>query len=126
MKYLILITSNPAVSAHFAGLSDAERAVEFQAYFDIESDLEASGELVDSKAVDGDTQLVVTRGAEGPVVTPAPAGEADVATGYYLVDVVDEARAVAIAARFPEAAVAGGGVRVTRVWTQDDFDAAMG
>ncbi len=125
MKYLILITSNPAIGAHFAGLSDVEKAAEFQVYWDIESDLEASGELVDSKAVDGDTQLVVTRGADGPVVTEAPAGAADVVTGYYLVDVVDEARAVAIASRFPEAAVAGGGIRVTRVWTQDDFDAAM-
>lgn len=125
MKYLILITSNPAIDAHFAALDDDERRREFQLYWDIESDLEASGELVDSKAVDGDTQWIVTRGAGGPVVTEAPADAADVVTGYYLVDVADQARAAEIAARFPEAAVDGGGIRLTRVWTQDDFDAAM-
>ena len=125
MKYLLLITANPAINAHFAALSDEERQREFQLYWDIESDLEASGELVDSKAVDGDTQFVVTRGADGPTVTEAPAGDAEVVTGYYLVDVVDQARAAEIAARFPEAAVDGGGIRLTRVWTQDDFDAAM-
>lgn len=55
-----------------------------------------------------------------------PAGEADVVTGCCLVDVADHARAAEIAARFPEAPVDGGGVRVTRVRTQDDFDATMG
>ena len=125
MQYLILITSNPAISAHFAALDDDERRREFQLYWDIESDLQASGELVDSKAVDGDTQFVVTRGAHGAIATEVPAGDADVVTGYYLVDVADQARAAEIAARFPEAAVDGGGIRLTRVWTQDDFDAAM-
>lgn len=125
MKYLILVTANPAVTQHFAALSDDERRTEFQLYWDIESDLEASGELIDSKAVDGDRQLVVTRGEAGPVASPAPADGSEVVTGYYLVDVADEARAVEIAARFPEAGVAGGGVRVTRVWTSDDFSAAM-
>lgn len=57
MKYLILIISNPAITAHFAALSDDDRKREFQLYWDIESDLSASGELVDSKAVDGETQL---------------------------------------------------------------------
>ena len=125
MKYLILITSNAAVSAHFAALSDDERGREFQLYWDIESELEASGELVDSKAVDGDEQTIVTRSDEGVVATPAPDDGNDVVTGYYLVDVVDEGRAIEIAARFPEAAAAGGGIRVTRVWTQSDFDTAM-
>lgn len=65
------------------------------------------------------------RGAEGAITTPAPAGDAEVVTGYYLVDVAGEARAAEIAARFPEATVDGGGVRVARVWTQDDFDEVM-
>lgn len=125
MKYLILITSNAAIGAHFAGLSDEQRRQDFQIYWDVENDLTASGELVDSKAVDGDTQLIVSRGADGPTLTPAPSDGADVVTGYYLVDVADQSRAAEIAARFPEAAVAGGGVRLTRVWTQDDFDAEM-
>jgi hypothetical protein len=53
-------------------------------------------------------------------VPSSSAGE--VVTGYYLVDVADEARAIEVAARFPEAR-APGGIRVARNYTQDDFDA---
>ncbi|HYP73153.1 MAG TPA: YciI family protein, partial [Microbacterium sp.] len=94
---------------------------EFQLYWDIESDLDASGELVDSKAVDAASQQLVTRGPDGAVTSAT--SDAETVSGYYLVDVADAARAAEIAARFPEAAVSGGGVRVTRVWTQEDFDA---
>jgi len=121
MKYLILITANPAIDAHFAALPDDERKREFQLYWDIESDLDASGELVDSKAVDAASQQLVTRGPDGAVTSAT--SDAETVSGYYLVDVADAARAAEIAARFPEAAVSGGGVRVTRVWTQEDFDA---
>lgn len=58
-------------------------------------------------------------------MTEVSVGDAETVTGYYLVEVADQARAVDIAARFPEAAADGGGVRVARVWTQEDFDVAM-
>lgn len=123
MKYLILIQNNPAVTELFAGMSDEERAAAFQIYWDVESDLEGTGELVDSKAIDDTTQKFVTRGPDGPVTTDAPLPEiSDVVSGYYLVDVSDEQRAVQIAARFPEAAVAGG-IRLARTLIQEDFDA---
>jgi hypothetical protein len=123
MKYLILIHSNPAVVDLFARMTEDERRTAFQIYWDVESDLEQSGELVDSKALDESTQHLVKRGADGPIVTDARVpGTAEVVTGYYLVEVEDEARAIAIAAQFPEAAV-DGGMRVARVLTQEDFDA---
>lgn len=125
MKYLILIHSNPAVAELFAAMTDDERRAAFQIYWDVESDLEATGELVDSKALDDATQQSVLRGADGPIVTDAPLPETtEVVSGYYLVDVETPQRAHEIAARFPEAAVVGG-IRVGRVLTQEDFDAFM-
>lgn len=123
MHYLILIHNSPAVIDLFAKMSDEERAAAFQVYWDVESDLQATGELVDSKALDTDAQKQVTRGADGPVVTDAPLPElTEVVSGYYLVDVADEARAAEIAARFPEAVVPGG-MRIARIWTDADFAA---
>lgn len=62
---------------------------------------------------------------DGAVPTDSPLPElTEVVTGYYLVDVADEARAIAIGARFPEAAV-DDGIRVARTLTESDF-AGMG
>lgn len=123
MKYLILIQNNPAVIELLAGMTDDERSTAHQIYWDVEKELESTGELVDSKALDTGAQKLVSRGRLGPLVTDAPLPEVtEVVSGYYLVDVVDEARAAVIAARFPEAAVTGG-VRIARVWTEADFAA---
>ncbi|WP_137845144.1 YciI family protein [Microbacterium sp. 2FI] len=123
MQYLILIHNNPSVADMFAKMTDEERTAAYQVYWDVESDLEASGELVDSKALDDRTQQIVQRGSGGPVVTEAPLPETtEVVSGYYLVDVAAVERAHEIAARFPEAA-ASGGIRVARTLTQEDFDA---
>ena len=123
MKYVILIHNNAAVVDMFAAMTEEQRAAAYQLYWTIESDLEQSGELVDSKAVDDRTQKVVRRGLAGTVVSDAPAPEsADVVSGYYLVDVASADRAYEIAAQFPEAEVSGG-IRVARALTQEDFDA---
>ena len=123
MNYLILIYNNPGVVEMFAGMTDDERSAAYQIYWDVESELESTGELVDSKALDTGAQKLVSRGPHGPLVTDAPVpGVTEVVSGYYLVDVVDEARAAVIAARFPEAA-APDGVRIARVWTEADFAA---
>lgn len=122
MKYVILIQANAAVRELYAGFSDEQRAAAFQSYFDIEAQLQASGELVESKALDEQVQRIVTRGDSGPVVTDAPLAEVtELVSGFYLVDVVDEARAVAIGVQFPEAAV--GAIRVARTLTAEDFAA---
>src|SRR5690349_21026321 len=123
MKYLILIHNNPAVVELFAGMTDDQRSAAYQVYWDVQSELESSGELVDSKALDTGAQKLVSRGSDGPVITDAPLPEVtEVVSGYYLVDVADEARAAAIGAKFPEAAVTSG-IRVARVWTEADFAA---
>lgn len=123
MQYLILIHNNASVIDMFAAMSDEERAAAFQIYWDVDNDLEASGELIDSKAVDDRTQQIVQRGGEAPVISDAaPPESAEVVSGYYLVDVADVARAHEIAARFPEAQIPGG-IRVARTLTQEDFDA---
>lgn len=123
MKYLILIQNNPLVVGLFAKMTEEERTAAYQVYSDVESDLQASGELVDSKALDDRTQQNVQRGHGGTVVTDAPLPETtEVVSGYYLVDVADAERAHAIAVRFPEAAVPGG-IRVARALTQEDFGA---
>jgi hypothetical protein len=125
MKYIVLIQATGGTAELFSALDDDARTVEFQKYWDIEEALTASRELLDSKAVEPTEQRVVHRTAEGTVVTDAPPpAEASALSGYYLVDVADEQRAIEIAAQFPEAAVSGG-VRVARVWTAEDF-AAMG
>jgi hypothetical protein len=125
VRYMVLIQSNGATAELFSALDDDARKVEFQRYWDIEEALTASGELLDSKAVEPTDQRVVHRTADGVAVSDAPPPEAIPAlAGYYLVDVADEQRAIEIAAGFPEAAVAGG-VRVARVWTAEDF-AALG
>ena len=125
MQDLVLIQRNAAVVEMFAGTPDGERKAAFQTYWDVENDLIASGELVDSKAVDETTQRLVRRSPDGPVVTDRPPPEThDAVSGYSLVDVTDEERAVAIAARFPETAVEGG-MRVARVLTAEDFARVM-
>lgn len=123
MKYAILIHNNPAVAEMFSKMTTEQRAAAYQVYWDVESELEASGELVDSKALDDATQQVVLRTEHGWTVTAGPSPETtDVVGGYYLVDVTDVSRAYEIAARFPEAAVPGG-IRVARTLTQEDFNA---
>lgn len=123
MKYLILIYNNPSVVDLFATMTDEQRSAAYQSYWDIESELEGSGELVDSKALDDRTQRIVQRGPGAPVISDAPLPKTtEVVSGYYLVEVDGIERAQEIAARFPEAAVPGG-IRVARTLTQEDFDA---
>lgn len=123
MKFVVMIQSNPAVGELFSAMTDAERTAAFQIYWDVESDLEASGELIDSKAIDTNAQRNVTRLSDGRIdVGDLLPDTADHLSGYYLVEVENEARAFEIAARFPEAVVPGG-IRVARTYTQEDFDA---
>ena len=123
MNYVILIYNNPSVADLFAKLTDEERAAAYQVYWDVDDDLKASGEYIESQALDDRTQKVVHRGATGSLVTDAPLPETtEAVSGFYLVDVADADRAHEIASRFPEAG-APGGIRVARALVAEDFDA---
>lgn len=79
--------------------SEAFRA----AHGELVHELSASGELVDTHELLVDGARIVRTG-DGVSITDGPyAGSTEWVSGYYLVDVVDEARALRIAARFVEA-----------------------
>ena len=69
---------------------------------ELNRELAASGELVDSQglAFPDDAKIVCARPNGAPAVTDGPFPEAkEFLAGYWIVDVEDEARAIAIAAR---------------------------
>lgn len=103
MKYLLLIHNE--LAGLLDGLPAEQRDAYDRAHGALLADLAASGELVDSNELDIPTARLVRVDADGSVVvTDGPFTEGrEITGGYYLVDVVDEARATAIAARLAEA-----------------------
>jgi hypothetical protein len=100
MRYMILIHSNEAAEAVWRNGGkerlDAAHAAVFQ-------ELIASGELVDGNELSVDDVAVIGRHAGQPVTTRGPFTEgSEWIGGYYVVDVVDRDRAVAIASRLAE------------------------
>lgn len=100
MRYLLMIYNNDETVADFDG-PGAER---FDAvHRSLIEELSANGELVDTNPL-SHTGKVVRRREGTPEVTDGPYAETkEFVGGYYLVDVVDEERAVEVAARFREA-----------------------
>ena len=105
MKYLIQIYSNPESRAAWEGFSPEERAEGYAYYRAISEELVSSGELLASEPL-ADISLAkrVTKTDDGAVASDGPFAETkEMLAGFYLVDCDSEARAVEIAARFPEA-----------------------
>jgi hypothetical protein len=100
VEYLILIHNNAETEAAIQG----EAQEEFQrAHDDLQRELKASGELVETQILD-DAQARVVRTGEAPLVTDGPYAELrEWVGGYYRVDCADLDRAVEIASRFVEA-----------------------
>lgn len=100
MEYLILIYNNADTEAAITG----EAREEFQrAHDELQAELTASGELVETQILDERQARVVRTGAE-TLVTDGPYAELrEWVGGYYRVDCADLDRATAIAARFVEA-----------------------
>ncbi|BDZ52170.1 hypothetical protein GCM10025867_44110 [Frondihabitans sucicola] len=102
MKYLLLIHNTAAgdasLESHLGEPGDRD-----QAHARLCAELSASGELLDTSALEYDRTLV-RGGADGPrAVTDGPFTEArEIVGGYYLVDVASLDRAVEIAGRFVE------------------------
>ncbi|MET4782897.1 YciI family protein [Glaciihabitans sp. UYNi722] len=101
MKYMITIYNNDAANVAIEG-ADLE---EFrQVHDDIQAELRASGELVDSNELSVTDARVVRTGDGEITITDGPFTEgAEIVGGYYLVDVDGVDRAIEIAARFVEA-----------------------
>lgn len=122
MKYLILIHSNPESRAIWDSFSPADQQAGYATYAAIHAELEATGELIVAEALAA--PAVGKRiSTAGDVVTtmdgPYPEVK-ELVNGFYLVDCVDETRAVEIAAGFPESAF--GLIAVRPVMTLSDVD----
>ena len=106
MKYLILIYGNPRSREIWSGLSEEQRAAGLAAYRELTEELAESGELVVTEAL-ADVSLTqrVTARDGVALTTDGPFAEVkEHLAGFYLVDCASRDRAVAIAARIPEAA----------------------
>jgi hypothetical protein len=105
MKYLILIYSNPMSRELWGRFSQEERAEGLHAYEALTKELTASGELIVGEPL-ADPSLarrVVLRDGR-PVTTDGPFAEAkEHLAGFYVVECESHERAIAIAARVPEA-----------------------
>ncbi len=105
MKYLILIYSNPASRSIWEGFSDAQRAERWSAYAALNADLAAPEELIVSEAL-ADPALTkrVSTGDGTPMTTDGPFAEVkELLAGFFLLECESLERAIAIAARAPEA-----------------------
>jgi hypothetical protein len=105
MKYLILIYRNPESRLMWESLSDSDRTVGLQVYYELDAELAASGEYIASEALtypeDG---RQVWRRADGSISSDGPYAEVkEHLAGFFLVDVAGLDRAVEIAGRVPEA-----------------------
>ena len=114
MQFLISLHINPAV---LDALTEQEKAALGSGHGAFIDALRASGELVSTQAlVDPSQAAVVTVRNGQPVVTDGPFLESkEFLGGFYLVDCENRERAVELAARIPDAAIAGLGVEVRQV-----------
>jgi hypothetical protein len=107
VKYMILISSNPASRQIWESFSAAQRAEGWKHYAALTEDLIASGELIVSEALADPSLATRIRVGEGQVMTSdGPFAEAkEHLAGFFLIECESIERAVQIAARVPEAAL---------------------
>lgn len=101
-----MIYTNPAMRETWASFSDAQRAAGWAQHAAFRNELIASGELVHSEAlVDPSLGKIVTAREGGQALTTdGPFAESkEQLAGFYLVECDSQERAVALAARLPEA-----------------------
>jgi hypothetical protein len=106
MKFLLVLHNNPAVLEALAA-EEMQRLMDGHAAF-IEA-TQKSGELVVTQALADPSQTAVVRIHNGvPAVTDGPYVEAkEFLGGYYLIDVADRERAIALATQIPDASIEG-------------------
>ena len=105
MKYLIQIYSNPESRAMWDSFTPEQQAEGYAYYQAISEERVSSGEYVAAEALaDASLAKRVTQTDGSAVASDGPFAETkELLAGFYLVDCETEARAVEIAARFPEA-----------------------
>ena len=105
MKYMILISHNPASQQIWESFTAAQQAEGWKYYASLNEDLNASGEMVISEALADPSLAKRIRVAEGQVMTTdGPFAEAkEHLAGFFLVDCESMDRAVEIAGQVPEA-----------------------
>ncbi len=106
MKYMILISHNPASQQIWESFTAAQRAEGWKYYASLTEDLNASGEMIISEALADPSLAKQVRTAGGQMMTTdGPFAEAkEHLAGFFLVDCESMDRAVEIAGRVPEAA----------------------
>ena len=117
MKYLILIHQNRGAREQFASFPPEVQAAGMQAYYDLNSELTRTGEMVSAEALSDDSTATVLSLKGGSVVTSdGPFAESkEMLAGFYLVDVTSLDRALEIAARIPEAQAGARDVEVRAI-----------
>lgn len=105
MKYLIMIYHNAESQAVWERMPAARRAEGMRQYARLSEDLVAAGELVTSEALADPSQGRRVTVRDGQLTaTDGPYAEVkEHLAGFFLVDVPDIERAMAYAARIPEA-----------------------
>jgi hypothetical protein len=119
VKYLLLIYHNPRTRQVWEAFSKAQRAEGLAAYAALNEDLAASGELIAAEALADPQHGKRVAVRDGRLVaSDGPFAEVkEQLAGFYLLDCESMDRAVAIAARIPEAAVAQIEVRPIMTYT---------
>jgi hypothetical protein len=107
MKYLLLIYHNPGTRQIWEAFTEAQRAEGLAAYAALNEELAASGELLVTEALAEPPLAKQVMVREGQTLTSdGPFAEVkEYLAGFYLVECDGMERAVAIAARIPEAPV---------------------
>nr|WP_218120242.1 YciI family protein [Actinopolyspora mzabensis] len=106
VKYLILMQVDPAVLEQ---LTDEQQRQLQEGHAAFIADTKERGEFIATQALADPSQSKVVRSSgSGPEVTDGPFVESkEFMGGFYLIDVVDEARAVELAEQIPDANIPG-------------------
>lgn len=102
MKYMVLMQGLKGAWQDFNAMPPKDIKAQVAFMEDLNRELAASGELVDAQglAFPDQAKIVSARPNAAPVVTDGPFPESkEFLAGYWIVDVENEARAVAIAAK---------------------------
>jgi len=119
VKFVVLIWSNPESRALWDKIPPEDRIVGLREYAALNEDLDGSGELVTSTALDDPSRSkrVTTRDGQ-PIVSDGPYAETkEFLAGIYILECESMQRALEVAARIPESALGLVEVRPTRTLT---------